>query len=518
MVEVNLIGYNGDVKAIEGDGVFSPETLSAGCARVSRDPRPLTELTDEAREEIEKARRSNRRIIFGYNHTSVSEHAAFTFAIKDISRLAIEELQARRIGEGCTEKSQRYIQLGRDFVTPPEFIPFHRMQLERLASLQNDFYEHALPILKEYQFDRHPEMVREAEETRAKGKPDRINTLLKTLEGWAKEDARYGLGLSTSTQVGVTFNGRTLEYTIRVLKHSPLQESRELASKLYSAASAVAPSLLSHADPEEFKATHGKPLEEDFFIYTEQNMRDLANSEEWQTPIDGGKVDIIGTRSDDRHGEITLYDADSVDRKVIEAILNSHGNPPDRLSIARARANRIIRQGRAQEFIISCLKHMSKHDSPPREFEAATLTYDIIASATNFAQMKRHRMMALLPSPYSPDLGVTIPQSITDTGLEPRLREVCGKSEEVEARLKDIYGKAASYALTNAHRRGLEVIVNPRELYHISRLREDAHAQWDIRQTASWMLELAKKAAPATFLLACGKDKFDNTRERLFSE
>jgi hypothetical protein len=50
--------------------------------------------------------------------------------------------------------------------------------------------------------------------------------------------------------------------------------------------------------------------------------------------------------------------------------------------------------------------------------------------------------------------------------------------------------------------------VNVRELYHISRLREDKHAQWDIRETAERMVRLGKKAMPLSLMLTSGKDAF----------
>jgi len=50
--------------------------------------------------------------------------------------------------------------------------------------------------------------------------------------------------------------------------------------------------------------------------------------------------------------------------------------------------------------------------------------------------------------------------------------------------------------------------VNVRELYHISRLREDRHAQWDIRETAERMVRLGREAMPLALMLAAGKDAF----------
>ncbi len=58
--------------------------------------------------------------------------------------------------------------------------------------------------------------------------------------------------------------------------------------------------------------------------------------------------------------------------------------------------------------------------------------------------------------------------------------------------------------------------VNAREMYHISRLREDAHAQWDIRNVSSAMSALAKKAMPLVFGLAGGKDRYNETYKNIF--
>ncbi|MBD3163357.1 MAG: hypothetical protein GF346_12830, partial [Candidatus Eisenbacteria bacterium] len=87
---------------------WTPETLSAAYARISRDPRPVDELRAVAREEVDAARRSNQRIIFGLGHASVAEHAVFNLDILGVSRLAIEEVERMRLCS-YTEKSQRYI-------------------------------------------------------------------------------------------------------------------------------------------------------------------------------------------------------------------------------------------------------------------------------------------------------------------------------------------------------------------------------------------------------------------------
>jgi len=74
----------------------------------------------------------------------------------------------------------------------------------------------------------------------------------------------------------------------------------------------------------------------------------------------------------------------------------------------------------------------------------------------------------------------------------------------------------AEYILTNSHRRRVLLKVNARELYHISRLREDASAQWDIRDVVHKMIDLAKEVMPLTFLLIGAKDRYPDIYKNLF--
>ncbi|MDI6615860.1 MAG: FAD-dependent thymidylate synthase, partial [Syntrophaceae bacterium] len=89
-----------------------------------------------------------------------------------------------------------------------------------------------------------------------------------------------------------------------------------------------------------------------------------------------------------------------------------------------------------------------------------------------------------------------------------RFLETISRTEAVYRRIKDASPVAAPYILTNAHRKRVAIRVNARELYHISRLREDRHAQWDIRETAERMVRLGKKSMPLALMLAAGKDAF----------
>jgi len=512
-MKVTLAGFNIDTNLVdklpEGT-IATPETISAAYARISRDPRDVPELRKEAREQVKKARRSNKAIVFGMSHHSVAEHAYFNFDILQISRLALEELEARRIGAAYTEKSQRYITLKGDFVIPKEFIEDDAKKFKELVEFQNNFYQDNLEKLTIFQFCNNPELAEQAEEATANGIYSNMNRAKNTLEGWAKEDARYALSLATQAQLGMSFNARTLEHAIRKMRHSQLEECRELSKILYNVTKDVAPSLIILTDPEEFKKAFKIELKDDNFKYTRSNLKKYVKEfiKKYYGELHEGIPEII----EDEHEKLIIES--NVDRNIVAAIIHNNS----KLSIEDSyRIARIILsdKDKGRNFFSEVLKYVSAFDSLPREFEfTGDLKYELVVSASNYAQLKRHRLMTLLSQDYDPSLGITIPSSIKAINAEDELLEICRRSEELYSEFLPKYGKAAEYCLTNAHRRRVLVAANPRELYHFSRLREDEHAQWDIKETAGRMMKLAKQVAPHSFILSGGKDKFEKLRKK----
>ena len=82
---------------------------------------------------------------------------------------------------------------------------------------------------------------------------------------------------------------------------------------------------------------------------------------------------------------------------------------------------------------------------------------------------------------------------------------------------KEKAGAAADYILTNSHCRRVLMKMNLRELYHFARLRDDAHAQWDIRDLAHRLSEKVKPLMPLTALMLCGKSDFGKEYKKVFN-
>jgi flavin-dependent thymidylate synthase len=486
-MRVILAGYNIDRDVIEDliktegsshrDKV-TPETISAAYARISRDPRNVNELRESARNEVEKARKSNRTIIFKMGHHSVAEHAVFNFDIIDVSRLAIEAIEKFRLCS-YTEKSQRYIKLDSGYVIPEEIRKSSFAQaFSDLIQQQNECYLKFYEILREKLLSGNRKL--------------KANELT-DLENRAKEDARYVTPLATKSQLGMTVNARNLELMLRRFASHSLVEVREIGNLIYEQVIPAAPSIIIFAQANDFDQNTYAELKE----YSEKYL---------------SETDVHSFSSD---GEVKLLDyTNEGDHRILAALLHTSSMMP------YERCFSIIRNMTDQEKILffrQSLKNMELFDCVLREFEHADIIFELIVSAACFGQLKRHRIATLTAQPYDPSLGVTVPQSFTDAGLNDQFTKIVRVTETLFKQIsKETGNESAAYALMNAHRRRVLLKCNLREFYHISRLREDFHAQWDIRNMASKMRSIVSGVFPVTSLLLGGKDRYPEIYKNLY--
>lgn len=465
-MRVILGGYNIDTATIEelaggGPVEATPEVISASYARISRDPRDVTSLREEARREVERARRSNRSIVFGLGHSSVAEHAVFNFDIMDISRLAVEAVERFRLAS-FTEKSQRYIRLGRDIVRPRELSDTgNAARFDRLVGELCDAYRDLFEAIAAAGVD----------------------------EGIAKEDARYVMPLATAAQLGMTVNARELEYMISRLAAHPLVELRELSSRLSKASRKIAPSLIRYPEPSRHASAAGELRR---------------------------RISRVGARVRTRaaaEAPVALVEATPEADTILAAAL-IFGSGTDAWDDALRAARRLGRRGRAR-LVRWTLEEMEPWDAVWREFENIVFLFEVVVSAACYAQLKRHRMTTQIVQPYDPALGVSVPVTVRRASRVGALRAAVSASGRLYRSLRSSAGPAAEYALTNAHRRRVLLRINLRELYRFSRLRSDEHAQWEIRLVSDLMCAQAAGVVPAGAALLGGKHEFYRIRDGL---
>ncbi len=444
---------------------LTPETISAAYARISRDPRPVNQLREESRTWVSRARRSNRRIVFDMGHASIAEHAVFNLDIIGISRLATELLQRHRLCS-FTEKSQRYIHLGKDYFVPEEIAEIGlKEEFENFVTEQFKRYERISAVLKSKGLD-----------------------VFRT-----GEDARYVLPLCVTTQMGLTANARTIEYILQHAASSDLPEYRSFGRRLFETIHNIAPSVV--------KYTQGTTALTD----TPRALRQLLPA---------------GLRKGFHHTAesvpVTLVHVtpDADDRVLVALMLEISGmSSVDCRNVVGKMSHR-----EKKKYFIEILRNLKPWDPLPRAFEYAEITYELLLSAAAFGQLKRHRMATLTAGPYHPDLGITVPPGMKNTRAEQLLRQAADESRILYRKIRSRMPILADYVLLGAQRRRVLVRFNARELIHFSRLREDLHAQWDIRTLANSMVEHAREFMPLCLLAAAGKHEFAEKYDTILNE
>lgn len=487
-MKVKLAGYNIDADLINNlvknrRLVPTPEVIAAAYARISRSQKSIEQLRSEARRELKKARQSNRTIVFSMGHHSIAEHAVFNFDITEISRLAVEEIEHHRLAS-FTERSQRYIQLENQFVVPAEIQNADFLgDYLNIIRLQNEAYHRLIERLKEHFANTKPEL---------KDDPQRIENL-------AKEDARYITSLATQTQLGMTVNARTLELMLRRLAANELSEVRAVAEELYHQAEMVAPSLLIFTGPTDYERN------------TYPRLREFART--FMTrPFPRRPRNLIAMSASD----VTLVDyTQNADNKLLACLMHSASRASYMECFSRSEKQTLARK--KEIFKLAC-QDLEAYDAVLREFEHLYLTFELVISAACFAQLKRHRLTTITVQPYDPDLGWTIPVSIAELKEHKSFKEVLAQTEEVYDKIAAVNPLVAQYVLTNAHQRRVLITLNARELYHLSRLRQDPSAQWDIRDIVGRMVEQARNVMPLTLLLAGGKEDYPRVYQELYGK
>lgn len=479
-MDIKLAGFNIETDHMDklheiDKELLTPEIFSSAYARISRSKKSVTELRSDARSDVEKARKSNQKIIFGMGHHSVAEHAVFNFDLIDLSRLALESIERFRL-VSYTEKSQRYVTLKGDYLIPEDFEDNElRNDYIEIIELQNRTYESLFTKLKDFIYSEHTELAAE-----------RSNKSL--LDGWAKEDARYILSLATLGQVGMTINARNLEHLFRHFSLSTLEEVRNSGKKIYELVKDVAPSIILFPESSEFdKQLHR-----------------------------GIKLKLEDTDRSDLSTDPVIIDHDvNGDDRILASFLSISNSISYSVSLERVSE---MSDKKKRKIYLDMFKNMEFFDTPPRNFELADITFQTLVSASNFAQLKRHRMASLLQGGYDPVHGNTIPENIKRIGMENEFLSIIRDTNSVYSRLKDQYGDSADYILTNSHRRNVIMKMNLREAFHFIRLRSDEHAQWDIKDLSDKLLEKIIELFPLSAMLLCGKDSFVSKFENIYNK
>ncbi len=465
---------------IVGRAARNPEAITAGMARISRDPTPVPQLIKEARDNTALARQRNQRVVYEYGHNSVAEHGCFSAAIWDIPRLLSLEIVRHRLA-AYTQHSGRYIpfeEVSRQFYLPREYRRGKtRRVFEEAVSRSYAAYREIYAGCTAYLLDKYPRMRESSAERRA------------------TEDARYVLPLAQTTQVGVTTNAREFALMITRLLSSPLPEFRETGEKLFAQLHPIAPSLF----PEKY--IHALPYPQSGLDAVKEVAAalDIAATPKADaapnadSPLPAGSGEAV---------RLVHFDPDG-ERHVAAALL-FHSS---QMTLDRARqAVASLDAEQVGQVIRSAYRGLHAHDTILREFELLHYQFEMVMSEAAYHQFIRHRMKTEISQAHSPAHGRTLPPLIRNAGFADHYRRTLDLLEETYTALGA--DQRAEIALANGHNLRILVDLNAREVVEMSRIRSDRHAQWDIRNVSDAIVDAVTRVHPHIGLACGGRDTF----------
>ena len=151
------------------------------------------------------------RKVLGSGHSSVAEHAVFTFAIEGISRVTSHQLVRNRIAS-FSQQSQRYAKVGDKVVIPLSVEGYFANEFMRLTDELFSLYEEMVDF------------------------------------GVPKEDARYILPNACPTNLIMTMNARELLHAFNLRCCARAQwEIRELFDEILRLVKPIAPTIFESA-------------------------------------------------------------------------------------------------------------------------------------------------------------------------------------------------------------------------------------------------------------------------------
>ena len=433
---------------------LSAETIAVTFAKTSRSPESFDVIASELNEE--KSSKFSEKWIVGYGHSSVAEHAVLHLALENVSRLAIETIEGNRLAS-YTEKSTRYQQWDPNaYVIPPEIAnsEFANQYIDVIDDLFGT-YAKALEVLKSWSEANTPKL--EVESDRARENRARVK---------AVDVARFILPAASAANVGVTMNARTLEYAIKKMLSSELEEVRQIGGEVKQVANQELPTLVKYANPIAHLDGLRKKVRE------HSSRIDTIESSDW----------------------CQLKDADPAgEDRVLAAVLYRFGDDSYQVCLDQV-LNMPVND--KQALVDALFAGMTDFDVPLRELEFTDYEFDILMDQGAYFEFKRHRMMTQTVQTLSTVHGYALPCAMVEAGFESDYRRVMAEAHTLNQKLSDWNREVAAYVVPNAFNRRVLCRTNLREVFHFIHLRCSENAHFSIRRVGRGMLEAIQPLHP----------------------
>ncbi|MEP0806628.1 MAG: FAD-dependent thymidylate synthase [Chloroflexota bacterium] len=433
---------------------LSPETIAVAFAKTSRSPESFREIAAELSDE--SSAKFHEKWVVGYGHASVAEHAVLHLAFENVSRLAIESIESNRLAS-YTEKSTRYQRWGLDDFWIPAELDGHPLRADYVETIRFLFqtYADSLDPVRNLVFERFPRRDNESDEAWDR----RIRSKYVDV-------CRFLLPAAALANVGMTANARVIENMIRKMLSHELAEVREIGAKVKEVSKAETPTLVKYADAVP---------------YLVETIRELGELEITDRRLGSG--DWCQLIDYDKNGE----------NKILAAALYRFDEMPYADALAYVEALSGDAKSKLAEALLG---RLGRYDTPLRELEYCTYTFDLVMDQGAYAEFKRHRMMTQTPQRLTTRLGYATPRLMAEAGFGSRYEAAMDAAAKMYEKLYEFSPVVAQYVVPNGYNRRVLAQFNLREAYAFCQLRSAANAHFSIRRVAQRMYEEMARVHP----------------------
>ncbi len=502
--------------------ITTPRQVDRGAlmSRYSRTDKSMRRVfLDEFLQNKDRGEEFYDRVLVEYGDDSVAELGGAQVAIEGLTNIAVKKIEDRRIGLSYLEKSSRYVSWDKKTNGRYGFYRDPALMESRFADAYVDACNYDFEVyskniestikyirekypIEKYRF-RDSQDGREKPFGRLKTESD-IRSAGLIYRGSTKAKAldilRGLLPASTLTNIGITGNGRAFEYLLAILFGSGLDEERMLARQIKRELDATIGSFVKRSDDR-----YGRALQKYL-----QKIRDTS-----------GAYSKRYTRPHTAAGEVTrLVDYDSergATDKIVSAILyeQARGAPYHRIAAGVRKMTGVQKNRIIQSF--ARLRGNRRH-RPPRAFEMAEYTFDLVNNFGMFRDLHRHRTLTLERQLLSTDLGFSMPQELEILGIDGDFKDCMESSRQVFERIRGRFPEQSQYVVNFAYNYPYFMRMNLREATHLIELRTVPQGHADYRRVAQEMFRQISRVHPSLSGIIRFADMKEYDLERFESE
>ncbi len=412
----------------------------------------------------DKAGKFLKTYAIDHGHNSLREGSIVHLAVENVSQLVTRFIQRER---RCSfeESSTRYISFSESgHWRDPDVMAAggpaadaYKEILRTTFSLYGEVSEQLLAYLREV----HP-----------LGDGEKQGPWLRTLKAEAFDSARYLLTPAIHTKWGMVADARTLSDILTELLSHPLAEFRLVGERMKEQAEIALPTLLAHAQPNEFQSAQYQALPElAAGLGTTERVRGEAQP----------AIDLIS------------HDQD-LDARLLASLVYEQS---PRSYAALLQLTRAMGAGERLGLMRQVLEARGKHDALPMSMEGAEpFDFEILVDFGAYRDIGRHRKGFQQQQPLTTAHGYLVPPLLKDAGLDAGYREVLDRAADLQELVAREHPLAAGYVTPFAFLQRVRIIFDPRQVAYFIELRSGPEGHFAYRQSALDLFREVQRVSP----------------------